>query len=327
MKVSVIVPVYNVEKYLKRCVESILAQTYRDLEIILVDDGSKDSSGDICEELKILDPRIVVIHKENGGLSSARNAGMDIAKGEYFGFVDSDDYIEPDMFETLLTAALETKKDIACCGRIVDLFGKGKLYQFQLAESRVYTRDEAIEEVLYLQNIDVSACDKLFKRELFDEIRYPHGRISEDAAIIFGILQKSNGVVHVGKPLYNYIFRKNSISKSTYSIKNFDVYCNVVETFRFIDHNYPQYKKAYWIYSCLTISSQIQELQNHQNIKRKFIDHYRLYMSVFCRGFIATMISSKISMKTKIRVLFVRMHCAKIFTWLQTFRNSVRFCK
>ena len=115
--ISVIVPVYNVEKYLGKCVDSILAQTYENLEIILVEDGTKDNSGAICDAYAAKDSRIRVIHKENGGLSSARNAGMDIARGEYFGFVDSDDWIEPKMYETLLNLAEKYHADLVCGSR------------------------------------------------------------------------------------------------------------------------------------------------------------------------------------------------------------------
>ena len=220
--ISVIVPVYNVESFLERCVDSLINQTYQDLEIVLVNDGSTDSSGQLCDKLKEKDPRIVVVHKENGGLSSARNAGIAVAKGDYFGFVDSDDYIEPDMYETMLNAILAHGKDIACCGREIDIFGQRTKNEFTLPQQKVYSREEAIEAVLYLQEMDVSACDKLYARHIFDDISYPVGKISEDAAIIFQILEKANGVVHVGKPFYHYIFRKNSISKACYNERKYE---------------------------------------------------------------------------------------------------------
>ena len=116
--ISVIVPVYNVEQYLPKCIDSILAQTYENLEIILVEDGTKDSSGVICDEYAAKDARIRVIHKENGGLSSARNAGMEIARGEYFGFVDSDDWIEPEMYENLMALAQKYDADVFVKGYI-----------------------------------------------------------------------------------------------------------------------------------------------------------------------------------------------------------------
>ena len=161
MLLSVIVPVYNVEPFLDKCVQSIADQTYKELEIILVDDGSTDNSPKMCGLWSQKDNRIKVIHKKNGGLSSARNAGIDIAQGEVLSFVDSDDFIEPDMYETMITALQDSGKDIACCGRIVDLWGEREKREFSISEPKVYSRDEAIKEVLCLNNIDVAAWDKI----------------------------------------------------------------------------------------------------------------------------------------------------------------------
>ena len=159
--VSIIVPVYNVQKYLKRCIDSIIAQTYENIDISLVDDGSKDESGKICDEYEKIDQRIRVIHKPNGGLSDARNKGMEIAKGEYIGFVDSDDYIAEDMFETLVNLLEETNSEIS----IVSYYEyyNDKLISVRKAdEKEVMTKTEAIKELLVDTKIQSYAYRKKF---------------------------------------------------------------------------------------------------------------------------------------------------------------------
>lgn len=234
--VTVVVPVYNVEAELNRCVESLVGQTFSDLQIILVDDGSTDLSGELCDAWADRDSRICVIHKQNGGLSSARNAGIDIAEGEYLGFVDSDDFIEPDMYETLLAGMVDGEVSMVTCGRYVHM-GDTVRNEFSTPVVMRLTSADAMKEALLGNIIDVSACDKLYRRELFDEIRYPYGRISEDAAIILQLLDRCSDVVHVGKCLYHYVFRTGSISKSTYSHKQFDVMYNCREMTAWVEKN------------------------------------------------------------------------------------------
>lgn len=323
MLISVIVPVYNVEAFLEKCVDSLLAQTHKELEIILVDDGSKDNSGKLCDELQKKDDRIRVIHKENGGLSSARNAGIEIAKGEYFGFVDSDDYVEPEMYATMLEAALRTGMDIACCGREINIFGLRTKEEFTLSQEKVYNREAAVEAMLYLQEMDVSACDKLYARHIFDGISYPYGKISEDAAIIFDILQKANGIVHVGKPFYHYIFRRNSISKARYSERKYDICTNMQTAKNFVQTHYPQYTKACKVYICNCVSSVIELMREDPAAKKQYRHHYKEFMQLFRYGFWATMASEKIPGKAKLRLLLIRLHMHRLFALLQTIKNKL----
>ena len=166
--ISVIVPVYNVQKYVKKSVESILQQTYKNLEIILVDDGSTDESGDICDMLACSDNRVTVIHKKNGGLSDARNAGLDRATGEFVGFVDSDDYIEKNMYEVLEERLNINGADISCCGRYVVQESDGrKTSYFTSAGEEVLSPCQAIGKLLIWDGCDSAAWDKLYKAELF----------------------------------------------------------------------------------------------------------------------------------------------------------------
>ena len=210
-KISVIVPVYNVEKYLRRCVDSILNQTYRNLEIILVNDGSTDSSLQICNEYVQKDARIVVINKPNGGLSSARNAGLDAATGDYIGFVDSDDYIAPEMYERLLAAITD---DMSISNVIfVRSFEDGRFGKSAVphtADADISAKDYLRE--LLLHKGDVSACTKLFPRKLIADTRFAEGTLNEDLLFVTALLQRLSVIHFVGFVGYYYFVRGGSIS-------------------------------------------------------------------------------------------------------------------
>ena len=208
--VSVIVPIYNSEKYLDACVQSILNQSYQNLEILLIDDGSKDSSPKMCDDFAKKDERVKVIHKENGGQASARNLGLEIAKGEYIGFVDSDDKILPEMYETLLGAMLESKSDIALCGRynVFEEDGSKKAV-FTSEKTRIWDQSEALCRFLTWQDLDGSPCDKLFRKSTLIENFFPLGLICEDIPFVYRALKKADSVVHIGSPFYLYLQRKH----------------------------------------------------------------------------------------------------------------------
>ena len=210
--ITVIVPVYNVEKYLDRCMESILHQTYAQLEIILVDDGSKDSSGRICDIYAQKDSRVQVIHKANGGLSSARNAALDIVQGEYIGFVDSDDYISVDMFEQLYQACEKNNSDIAICCHYTQRGDKLLIEAPIEDEDRLYTNREALEVLLRDQGMKNYVWDKLYKASLFQEIRFPEGKNYEDIATTYQLFYRARRLCRIPQYLYYYQIREGSIS-------------------------------------------------------------------------------------------------------------------
>ncbi len=317
MLLSVIVPVYNVEGYLDRCVQSIIDQTYTEMEIILVNDGSTDRSGGLCEKWKQKDERITVICKKNGGLSSARNSGIDVAKGGLLTFVDSDDFIGPDMYGTMIEALIRTKKDVACCGRIIDIWGKYEKKEFISEEEKIYDKEEAIREVLLLDKIDVSVCDKIFRRDLFENIRFPEGRISEDAAIIFGLFDRSNGVVHVGKAFYHYVYRKDSISKISYDHKKYDMYTNCINTEIFIRDSHPCLSKECKIYCCRMTLDLLQDMYREKNsIKRYRSDHIK-YRKTFQKGLIFLLSSTDLKWKVKVKGVIMFVHCFGLFLFLK----------
>ena len=242
--ISVIVPVYNVEAYLPRCVESILAQTYGNLEIILVDDGTKDASDKICDEYAAKDPRIKVIHKENGGLSSARNAGIDIARGEHLAFVDSDDWIEPETYETMLNLALKYDAKMVCGGRYdVDSVTGAKTVGLCPKKEEVISGVEMLGRVFLWDQCDSAAWDKLYHRSVFADIRYPHGLICEDVAIFYRLIALTDKVVLCDRPFYNYYHRENSITTAKVSDKTFHFQQHTDMIYPYVQKNHPEIEK------------------------------------------------------------------------------------
>ncbi|WP_049895863.1 glycosyltransferase family 2 protein [Oribacterium sp. NK2B42] len=207
--ISLIVPVYNVEPYLRKCLDSIVNQTYRDLEILVIDDGSIDGCGQICDEYGDEDHRIKVFHTENRGLSAARNLGLDNAQGEWIGFVDSDDWIEADMYEVLHDRAIESGADIVECG--FNCLYSDKIIVRQKKELTI-PGEEAIRE-LYKHRLNDTVWNKLWSQNCFKHIRFPEGRVFEDVATTYRILYSVNRVCTISAIKYNYNVRKGSLSR------------------------------------------------------------------------------------------------------------------
>lgn len=225
-KISVIVPIYNVESYLERCVESILKQTYSNLEILLVNDGSTDKSGELCDQLALRDQRIRVIHKENGGLSDARNRGIDEASSDLIGFIDSDDYIDEDMYETLYRHLRKSNADLSMCGHY-DVFHQ--IPEKQVSEIKTWelSSEEAIKMVMEAKILSVTAVNKLYKKELFNHLKFEVGKIAEDAFIMIRLLDQCQKVVATNEKKYYYVHRENSITTQKFSLK----FLNVIEAY------------------------------------------------------------------------------------------------
>lgn len=221
--ISIVVPVYNVEEYLEKCVSSIRNQTYKNLEIILVDDGSKDSSGVLCDKIAGEDSRIHVVHKENGGISSARNAGIEIATGKYIGFIDSDDYIDERMFELLYNALIKNNAQMSVCNYSwVD--ETGKVFNSTKLKEASYSSEKILIDCL-LDNMApwVVAWNKLYDISVFKEIRYPIGKINEDSFVIHHILNECKIIAIVNETLYMYFQRLGSTLNSPFRISSMDV--------------------------------------------------------------------------------------------------------
>lgn len=222
--ISVIVPIYNVEKYLEKCIVSILDQTFRDFELLLIDDGSPDDSIQICEKYRLVDSRIKIIRKKNGGLSSARNCGIDNAEGMFYTFIDSDDWVGVDFLEKLLNAIQFTNAQIAVCGYDWDYDDNNYVQRIVSNKNEVYRLDKAkyIEKALLGEGFSVSAWGKLYKKELFDVIRFPEGRLFEDLAIFPEIVKQVEHAVYIPFLGYHYRVRKDSILHSVFSDKKLD---------------------------------------------------------------------------------------------------------
>lgn len=246
--ISVVVPVYKTEKYLDNCIKSILAQTYSNLEIILVDDGSPDACPQICDSYTNKDPRVKVIHKENGGLSDARNAGIDAASGDYITFVDSDDYIAPQMIQTLLQYAIDKEADISVCNYYKVFENGEKLYQPKTVQEKVMTNLEAMEDIFTASNLcEVITWNKLYAAHLFKdtEIRFPVGKIHEDNFTTYKLFYAAEKVVYVDIPLYYYVQRNDSIMGKAFDERRLQIMEAVEQTKAFVDeYDLPLSKQA-----------------------------------------------------------------------------------
>lgn len=220
--VSVIVPVYNVEKYMRKCIDSIINQTYTNLEIILVDDGALDRSGEICDEYAQIDPRIKVLHKKNGGLASARNAGIKIATGEYISYIDSDDWVETEFIEILLRGCQDNNAQMSVC-RYRECFDESELKSVEKINTLVWKGKEAVrhrieDESIY--GISTSAWNKLYSTKLIEGMEFPEGKYYEDIVYAIEAMLKSDKVAYTNATLYNYrCNRKGSIMNEGFNAR------------------------------------------------------------------------------------------------------------
>lgn len=244
-KISIIVPVYNIEKYIEKCAISIINQTYKNIEIFLVDDGSTDESGKKCDDLKKIDDRIIVIHKTNGGLSDARNIAIEKATGNYITFIDGDDYIDDNYIECLYKLITDFKADISCVqffrvlenGFILDKYNNNN-------DIKVYNSEEAIELTLYQKRLFNSAWGKLYKKELFKDIRYPFGKLSEDLGTTYKVFDISKRIVVSQEKKYYYLQRSSSIMKSEFNIRKLDSLAFAREIKTFVKTKYRKLEAA-----------------------------------------------------------------------------------
>ena len=284
-KVSIIVPVYNVEKYLERCVRSLRCQTYQNIEIILVDDGSKDNCGIMCDKFALEDTRIKVIHKKNGGLSEARNIGIEKSTGKYLAFVDSDDFVHPSFIETLLTSCLNYNCKISKCNIIVTAEECVNLNDEKL-EVRVYSAEEYLQEINRV-NGGFSVCNKLFCKSLFQKIRFPLGKLHEDVAVIYKLVAEEGKILEINQGLYFYYNNINSITKSKIAVRRLDDFEFRLELFEFC-------LKKKWVNAAIKNSDEVyrmimaykgknpDEFQDYQEFKRRFSKVKRkLYWKMF----------------------------------------------
>ncbi len=279
-KISVVIPCYNVEPYLERCVSSVIGQTYPELEIILVDDGSTDATGELCDKLSKTDARIKVIHKENGGLSDARNAGIDVAEGEFYSFVDGDDYLEPDAYEMMTKEMKSGDVSLVSAGIVVENINGYKHINMS-NESLILNREEAFLNLLGpTRTIGQSSCNKLFRNHLFQGLRYKRGIINEDMEILPKILDRCNHVVLLNKPVYHYIRRSGSITESEFSIWKYQGIRNAYDTLDLCKEKYPQLGGYAHYYVMDSLFKTYQELRRSSNCNTFWKQEYSLRLRI-----------------------------------------------
>ena len=246
--ISIIIPVYNVEKLLGECLDSVLAQTYADLEIILVDDGSTDASPAICDEYARRDGRIRVIHQENRGQSAARNAGLEIARGEFIGFVDSDDYIMPDMYETLMNLHREYDADM-CIIEAYGLKDSGEISRRPMANPirgiEIFDGDDKMDALVRQNRIRYCCWDKLYAREIFRDVRFPEGKICEDLYVVHRLVYAAKRIACSEKKGYIYRLRSGTTMSSRIGLRDFAALDALEAQRDFVAERYPHLLECY----------------------------------------------------------------------------------
>lgn len=250
--ISIIVPVYNVERYLDCCITSIINQTYRNWEMLLIDDGSTDQSSVICDNWMTRDKRIKVIHKENGGLSDARNVGMQKARGEYIAFIDSDDWIEKYYIEYLYRAIKENRAEISACEirRVID-GQKVEELNNSVCTTIKYTTEDALATILKGNGFRAIACNKLYKAELLQAEKFKNGILHEDEFFTYRIIGKAKTLSFVENALYNYRQREGSIMKTT-SMRHLDVLDAYLDRLNYLSIKFPKLYKRDKVTFCIT---------------------------------------------------------------------------
>lgn len=285
--ISIIVPIYNVGKYLPKCIESILNQTFKNFELILVNDGSTDNSGVVCDDYAKKDTRIKIIHKSNGGVSSARNAGLYVAKGEYIGFVDPDDYIDKNMYEKLYRLCIDNNSDIAICRFNREI--NGKIQNKESTEEIIELNNMVAMNELFKGNLyRFSLCNKLFSKKCFNDVLFPEERIHEDLSTTYKLFANSKKAVYINYCGYIYVRRENSILTSTYNEKRLQAFIAWDEIIEFIDKNYYEIIEqviatfTYWcVDNILYILNQVnnsKKKNNYLNIIQKYTTKYYIYI-------------------------------------------------
>lgn len=285
--VSIVIPVYNVEKYLEDCVNSVISQTYRDLQIILVDDGSTDSSGDICDVFAEKDERIQVIHKKNGGLSEARNVGTAVSDGAFVFYLDSDDYLEQDAINTLMTVQKDSGAEVVIGNYYYTYCNREDIAQPDNSVIKVYSRKEAIY-LLMQGKIQTFAWGKLIQADIAKKYMFPVGRLFEDHFWTHLVFQDSDIIACIPQPLVHYRQRKNSISY-TFTEKRLDIIKGWEARISFLQENYPEILPLYLercAHDVVSLSWLTLTRMKHNgrgfNLIQRFIKKYDL--TAYCDG-------------------------------------------
>lgn len=306
-KISIILPIYNGEKYITDTIRSLLNQTFKDFELIIVDDGSSDKSGEICECFARLDDRIVVIHQQNGGVSNARNKGIDLAKGEYISFVDSDDSMEIDMYERLYNNIVESNADISSCNILLHRLD-GKVDSCLNGEKKCYDAKDLISAFfsdVACKSAFWGPCNKIIKADIVKNVRFnPRYRIGEDILFVFECIEASKRIVFENVGLYHYIKRESSATTSSFSDKRFDYIYVVDELVDKVKIRYGFALEAVQDWAFLNKLAMCRSLNGNRNIKRTNEDFYKSCLS-FVKQYKKN-IWNKLTWKRKVDYCLVR---------------------
>lgn len=279
--VSVIIPVYNIENYIEKCVNSVVENTYENIELILVDDGSTDSSGTICDELSKKYNNIITIHKNNGGLSSARNEGIKNSKGDYILFVDGDDFLDSKAIEKLVNSALLTNSDVTQMGyEMVDT--NDSILRKKTSENKTYTDKSGFLDGFFIEeNINVIAWGKLYKKEIFDCVSFYVGRNNEDTIFLvdlFEIIDSYTCIDYIG---YKYLYRNNSITKVSFNEKKMDAIFAAEYFFVKCKDLWPKYKSYASLQMCkvcfYTYCNYVNSKYLNEGIEKEILNKNRRY--------------------------------------------------
>ena len=297
--VSVIVPIYKVEEYLEECIGSIVNQSYRDLEIILIDDGSPDKCPNICDTWGKKDSRIKVIHKKNGGLSDARNAGLNICSGKYIAFVDSDDMIRPNMIELLMSTLKREKADICACN--INCIYPDKEISWGTNRYTVGNSERMLGMLYSDSEFPVCVWNKVYKRELFDTIRFPKGKTCEDAFTMYLLLHKAQRIVQITDALYCYRIRSDSIMTSSFSKRSMDEEEAWRMNYEFMRVHYPILKKKAYTFYLQSVNILIHKIKIEQ--RSQFSEEYEYLRTILLRNSFFMLFLSSASLKYRIRYL------------------------
>lgn len=307
--ISIVVPVYNADKYLDRCIQSIVNQSYKNLEIVLIDDGSEDSSPRICDEWSKKDNRIIVKHKKNGGASSARNLGIDVSNGSFIGFIDSDDYISQTMIEELADLLISSKKKISFC-RIIRVFADGR--EIEITHRNCQTEfdgEEAVKNLLY-DAMDTSFCNKLFVKDLFQDIRFPEGEANEEYSLWIPMLTKADGIVGCNSETATYYYRTTEGSVTSVRLtdknnigivyKNLEIIKKQIKELNLnckAAYRYFAARNAYYILLVLD--------KKYKIIDDEMKSHYKKYKEIMWKYFFNYFFNLRVSLKDKMLYVLI----------------------
>ena len=320
--VSVIIPVYNVEGYLPECVESVRNQTHKLLEIILVDDGSTDNSGNLCDNYLKIDERIKVIHKLNGGLSSARNIGIHSATGEFIAFVDSDDWIENTMIQRLLTSCLESGSLLSMCGSYVAFSKENIKVRKCPLKSECLPLNEFWIKLLKAKEGDFISCDKLYHRSLWKNYKFPEGKIYEDIRVLYKVIEQSNVISTVAEALYYYRLRDDAIT-SVFNPQALELVDVGAEIREYINERYPYLAKQSFGFFIKQVCDVITIVKRQsKEISHQYLKEEKLWKKILVKHFWGIIFSKEISAVVKLKTVLILTNMLGIVNKIREKKND-----